>query len=239
MSAARVSGAARAAGAGRPEAMIFDLDGTLIDTLADIAAAVNESFGAAGLGPVGVPEVKPRVGWGMRNLVASLLPEPGPPDSVIDSLAAATTAAYARSPVLRTRAYPGIEEVLAGLESRGIPAAVLSNKPDELVASILGIVFPGRAFALARGQRAAFKPKPDPAQCLDMLAGLGVAPSRALYSGDSAVDVQTARAAGIPVIACLWGFRPAEELRALGPDFIAERPLDILAIVDRSSGRHA
>jgi len=220
-----------------PAALIFDLDGTLIDTLADIAAAVNESFRAARLPPVGVDEVKPRVGWGMRSLVASLLPEPEPAASFIDSLAAATTAAYRRSPVVHTRAYPGIEEVLAKLGSLRIRTAVLSNKPDELVASILKIVFPGQVFDAARGQQAAFKPKPDPAQCLDMLACLGVAPERALYAGDSAVDIQTARAAGIPVIACLWGFRPARELIALEPDFIAERPSDILSAVDRSGGR--
>jgi phosphoglycolate phosphatase len=215
------------------EVAVFDLDGTLIDTMGDIAASVNEALAQAGLPARGVGEIKPLVGWGLRNLIASLLPglEAADPGR-IDALAESTVAAYAQNPVSRTEAYQGIPDALRGLRERGIKTAVLSNKSDELVGRILGMVFPEHEFDAARGLRPGFKPKPDPAQCLEMLSSLGTGPGRSVFIGDSAVDIRTARAAGMRAIACLWGFRPEAELEEAGPDSIARRPRDILGLVD-------
>jgi phosphoglycolate phosphatase len=220
-------------GLGAPKALVFDLDGTLVDTLDDITAALDEAFLAAGLERKSAAQVKPRVGWGMRNLVASLLPESARSDAQVDSLTEKTMEAYARAPVVRTRPYDGVEEALSDLRALGIDLAVLSNKPQKLVDAVIAILFPGEIFKAVRGFQNAFKPKPDPAQCLDILSCLGVAPSEAVFVGDSAVDIETSRAAGLPVIACLWGFRAEEELRAAKPDYIAVRPSDIISIVKR------
>jgi phosphoglycolate phosphatase len=194
---------------------------------------VNAALARAGFPARGVEEIRPRVGWGLRNLMASLLPglESADPGK-IDALAAAAVEAYARAPASKAEAYQGIRQVLSGLRERGIKTAVLSNKSHELVGGILSIVFPEHAFDAARGLQAVFEPKPDPAQCLDMLALLGSKPERSVFIGDSAVDVRTARAAGMRAIACLWGYRPEKELEEAGPDSIARLPRDILSLID-------
>lgn len=210
------------------KAVIFDLDGTLADTIEDLAGAMNRSLRKRGLPEHDFGKYKLFVGDGFRNLVVRSLPEASKSDALIQEIWFEAAAYYAERCLDMTRPYPGIDSLLAALAERGVGLAVLSNKPDELTKKVTAGLFPGARFGLVRGETADFPRKPDPASALDACARLGAAPSEALYLGDTAVDMKTARAAGILALGAAWGFRGESELRAAGADAILERPLDLL-----------
>lgn len=206
-------------------AVLFDLDGTLTDTLADIADAMNRSLRLHGLPTWETEEYRLLVGNGARVLASR---------SVRDrqDLAEAVLADYQRwyetHCLVRTKPYPGIPELLRALTDSGILCCVLSNKPDADTGHVVAHYFPDIPFACVRGQREGVPVKPDPAAALAIAAGIGVRPEEVLYLGDSEVDMTCARAAGmLPVGAC-WGFRGARELRESGAAFLAETPGDVL-----------
>lgn len=208
-------------------AVIFDLDGTLVDTIEDIASAVNGVLAGRGYPTHESAAFYRMVGNGMRNLMKVALPA-GASGSEIDACATAATEVYARDPVGRSRLYPGIAELIEGLRRRVVPMAVLSNKPDPLTRLCVEALFPDRPFRAAYGERPGIPRKPDPAAALALAAELGVEAAAVLYVGDSDVDMETSRRAGFFAVGAAWGFRGAAELAASGADRIIGHPLELL-----------
>jgi phosphoglycolate phosphatase len=210
------------------KAALFDLDGTLADTIQDLAGAVNRGLARRGLPEHEIELYKLMVGDGFRKLIERALPETLRSDDYIEATRSEAASEYARRCLERTRPYPGIPELLAALAARGLPFGVLSNKPDELTKKVVAGLFPTVDFALVRGETADFPRKPDPASALDACARLGSSPSETLYLGDSGVDMKTAKAAGFFALGALWGFRGGAELREAGADALLAQPLDLL-----------
>jgi phosphoglycolate phosphatase len=213
------------------KAVIFDLDGTLADTIADLAAAVNRTLARRGLPAHEEGLYKLMVGEGFRKLIVRALPEGRRDEAYVDSTMAEAFADYEENCLEATAPYPGVLELLSALASRGIPLAVLSNKPDKLTKKCVAGLFPGTAFALVRGETKEFARKPDPASALDACARLGCAPADALYLGDTGVDMMTAKAAGFLALGALWGFRDEAELREAGADALLAHPTDLLKFI--------
>jgi phosphoglycolate phosphatase len=213
------------------KAVLFDLDGTLADTIQDLAGAVNRCLARRALPEHEIELYKLMVGDGFRNLIARALPESLRNEDYIESTRAEAAADYAGRCLERTRPYPGIQELLSALADRGIPLAVLSNKPDELTKKVVAGLFPFASFALVRGESPDFPRKPDPASSLDACALLGARPGETLYLGDSGVDMRTAKAAGFLALGALWGFRGEAELREAGADALLAAPLDLLRYI--------
>ena len=201
------------------QAVIFDLDGTLLDTLPDIAAAMNTVLKHRGFPTHRSDEFRSMMGWGMPELIRRAAPA-----SVSardrEQMRAELLIEYTRNPVEMTVPYRGIPEILRGLRSAGIPLAVVTNKADELVETVLRGVLPSIDFFATRGFMPDQPAKPDPTATLEVLAGLGVDPSGACFVGDSEVDVETAKNAGMASIGVTWGYRPRESLS--GADHVAD-----------------
>jgi phosphoglycolate phosphatase len=132
----------------------------------------------------------------------------------------------------KTRPYPGVEEMLDALAGRGVPAAILSNKPHDSTLEVVGRFFPGRAFKVVLGARDGVPVKPDPGGAIEIAAQLGFSPADILYLGDTNTDMQTATTAGMFAVGALWGFRTAGELLAHGAKALVEHPREVLAFFD-------
>lgn len=211
-------------------ALLFDLDGTLLDTLADLGESMNGVLSARGHPVHPLESYKIFVGNGMDNLVRRALPA-GASETEFAAALSEMRAAYDARGDRSTLAYPGIIELLDSLKAMGIALAVLSNKPDAAAKRVVEKFFGPDRFAIVAGQRADIERKPDPAGALAIAARLSIDPADILYAGDSSVDIDTARAAGMPSVGVLWGFRGMDELLAHGARFLAERPSDILEII--------
>lgn len=213
------------------QAVIFDLDGTLIDTLEDLAAAMNHALGRAGLPPRPVDDYRQLVGWGAPVLVERALP-PGADDALRAAVLADFRDYYGAHALDRTAPYPGVPALLAALRARRLPLAVLSNKPDDFTRSIVASLFGPAAFAVVRGARDGAPRKPDPAAAMTVARLLAVPAPRCLFVGDSEVDVRTARAARMVPIGVTWGFRDPAVLRAAGARTLIRHPRDLLRVLD-------
>ena len=212
-------------------AIIFDLDGTLLDTIEDLADSMNAVLGRAGLPAHDVEAYKRFVGDGIEVLVERALP-PGMRDArALRAFVAAMREEYGRRWKVKTAAYEGIEELLETLARRGIKLAVLSNKPDDATKQVVEALLPRARFDVVLGARSGVPRKPDPTAALDIARTLGVLPGECLYVGDSATDVQTAAAAGMKPVGVLWGFRGAAELEGAGAKILISRPAEILDIL--------
>lgn len=210
--------------------MIFDLDGTLVDTLADVAAAMNLALQERGLEPRALAIYRRFVGEGVERLVTLLLGEAADP-ALIVAVAEGYRRIYPARMLLQSQPYPGVRALLAALQARGVPLAVLSNKPHVDTRAMVEALFPG-VFLEQRviGQRADRPRKPDPTVALQLAAELNVAPESCLFVGDTPVDVRTAQAAGMWPIGVAWGFRPLDELIGLGAVPVAD-PAEILGLL--------
>lgn len=209
------------------KAVIFDLDGTLLDTIGDLADAGNHALLLCGYPTHTKEEFKYFVGDGRRNMVLRMLPEEAAADeTVVAKVETAFDEMYHKHMLDTTLPYPGIPELLDALKAEGLKLGVVSNKPDEFVLSIVADYFPG-IFDAVCGQSGGIL-KPDPAGLNQVLAALGVKPHQALYVGDSGVDVATAQNAGCPCCAVTWGFRKKKELAAAAN--IIDTPLELTAI---------
>jgi phosphoglycolate phosphatase len=214
------------------KATIFDLDGTLADTIEDIANAVNRMLSRRGLPEHNLARYKLMVGEGFRNLVTRALPDNLRDENYIEGARAEASADYALRCLERSAPYPGIRELLAALAAKGVAFAVLSNKPDALTKKVIAGLFPEESFAFVRGEMEGFPRKPDPASALDLCARMGASPDETLYLGDSGVDMKTATAAGFTALGALWGFRGEKELSEAGADALLDKPLDLLQYLD-------
>ena len=200
--------------------VIFDLDGTLLDTLADLGAAVNEAMRSRGLPQHTLEEYRGMVGHGVRNLVRKAMPEALRADeTLLDALLDVFVAYYTDHIDVHSRPYPGVPELLSGLDAAGIRIAVASNKFQAGTEKLLRRAFPGIRFAAVRGGRPDLPLKPDPAVVREILAQTGIRPEETVLVGDSGTDIATAAAAGIPCVAVSWGYRPEAALR--GAAFLA------------------
>jgi len=214
-------------------AVMFDLDGTLLDTVEDLADAMNHALAANGL-PThpDYEDHKHFVGDGVATYVRRALPADRRGDG---NLAARVTAdyraAYAEGWADKTRPYDGVPDLLEELARRGLRLAVLSNKPQDTTEATVRAFLGADAFEAIRGAREGVPLKPDPAAALDIAAGMGVSPSDFLYVGDTATDMQTAVAAGMYAVGALWGFRGADELRGAGARTLIQRPGELLELL--------
>ena len=208
-------------------AAIFDLDGTLLDSLHDIGAAMNHALTTHGLPPHPLDAYRQFVGEGVLVLVSRALP-PGREDAH-PAVVAAYRAFYAEHLLDHTRPFAGLLEVLARLEAEGVKLAVLSNKPDPATRQLVTALLPRVPFGAVYGERPGVPRKPDPTAALAVAAELGVAPGECAFIGDTAVDVDTARAAGMVAVGVTWGFRDVAELRAHGAQVIVHTAEELLA----------
>jgi phosphoglycolate phosphatase len=211
------------------QGVIFDLDGTIADTLRDIAESMNETLAAHGLPTHDLVRYKRVVGGGAKNLASLLLPQDK--QHLIDELTREFRARYAERPIQHSRPYPGMLELLEALVTRGHPLAVLSNKPDHLTKPIVAQLFPNIAFVRVLGESPAYPRKPDPASALALSKDLGVAPNRCVLVGDTSIDVRTARAANMLPIGVRWGFHDPSELREAGARHLLGHPSELLDVL--------
>ncbi|MCD8095598.1 MAG: HAD-IA family hydrolase [Ruminococcus sp.] len=209
---------------------IFDLDGTLADTVEDLADAVNLALEQGGFEKRSVDEIRRFVGNGTKKLIERALPN-GALQSEQEKIHKEFSSLYEQNCLNKTKLYDGINEVLKELKSGGIMCAVASNKPDAFSKRIVYSLFEREDFELVLGKADGRKAKPAPDIVFEILSRLDVEKSEAVIIGDSGVDTKTAKAAELLSIGCEWGFRGREELVRSGADFIAEKPKDIVGII--------
>ncbi len=197
------------------KAAVFDLDGTVLDTLDDLADALNFSLAEEGFPVRSWDEVREFVGNGIRKLIERAVPA-GTSTERTDAVHRTFTARYSRFCCEKTRPYPGIDRLFLALREQNTAVAVLSNKDDAIVKLLCDRYYPGLV-GTAVGARDGVAKKPAPDAVFDILGALGVRPCEAVYIGDSDVDFLTARSAGTDCVLVSWGFRPADGLRALDP----------------------
>lgn len=210
-------------------AIIFDLDGTLLDTLGDLRDAANDALRRRGLPLRTTEEIRRFVGNGVRNLMRRCLPA-GSPDEEIDAALADFKAYYAAHLCDTTAPYDGIPELLTVLRKRGIKVGVLSNKLDSATQQLIRHYFYGKV-DVTFGEHSGVPRKPDPTSCRMVMEQLGVRPEEVLYVGDSGVDMRTARNAGLTAVGVTWGFRSRSELIDNGADLLADLPVQILMML--------
>lgn len=213
------------------QAVLFDLDGTLLDTLEDLADSMNAVLAAAGL-PVHPTEAyKTFVGDGVAYLVRRALPRGTYGEEEIRRYVLAMRKEYTRRWADKTRPYPGIEDMLTALARRGLKLAVLSNKPDDFTRLCVERFLGNHRFDAVQGVRDDIAPKPDPAGAKRICETLRLPADAFLYLGDTNTDMETARAAGMFAVGATWGFRTEEELRRHGAQALIRHPMEILSLL--------
>ena len=210
------------------KAAIFDLDGTLTNTLNDIATAMNRSLRLHGLTEFQVDEYRYLVGDGAKVLACRAVRDR---QDLAESVRREYQAYYQDHTLDTTQPYPGIPELLKALTERGIQVCVLSNKPHADTCGVVRHFFPEIPFAQIRGQVEGVPVKPDPTGALLIARALSLPPDAFVYLGDTNVDMRTARNAGMHPVGVTWGFRPAEELTQAGAEHLIGNPLELLRFV--------
>jgi phosphoglycolate phosphatase len=214
-------------------AILFDLDGTLLDTIGDIADSMNAVLQRLGLPGHDREVYKQFVGDGMDMLVRRALPEDRRVQEIVNRCLLSMRAEYSSRWRKNTRPYEGIPELLDALRDLQIRMAILSNKPDDFTREMVRILLAHWVFAGVVGARPDVPKKPDPKAALEIARGLTIPPGQILYLGDSGVDMQTARAAGMFPAGALWGLRTTAELEASGAEALISRPLDLVELLSR------
>lgn len=203
------------------QTVIFDLDGTLLDTIGDLAAAANWVCRENGWPEHTEREVMAMVGHGIPNLISQFSPEGFRSEAEVARTLPKFSAYYGAHNMERTCPYPGIPELLAKLKAAGVQLAVFSNKADDFSRVIVEHYFPG-VFDVIRGKVEGLPVKPDPAGTRLVLEALNADPKTTIYVGDSNVDIRTGHNVGIPACGVSWGFRARETLVEAGADFVAD-----------------
>ncbi len=215
------------------KAVIFDLDGTLLDTLGDLAAAANRMLDSYGYPTHPIDGYRYFVGDGAAMLVHRILPPAVRSKETEKRCLASFLDDYRQHWRDRTCLYPGITDMLDALTARHIRMAVLSNKPHEMTVQCVEHFLSRWSFDTVLGQRPEVPKKPDPAGALETMHRMDLAPSAFIYMGDTAIDMKTARKAGMFAVGVRWGFRPADELQSGGAHILIEQPLDIISYLNR------
>ena len=213
-------------------AVVFDLDGTLADTLDDLVAACNNAIGHFGLPPIERERYRYLVGQGVGYLVEHALATGGPGYAQhIDEATRLHVEGYREHMYDRSGPYPGVPEMLDALTAAQVKLAVLSNKPQQATGEMVGHMFRNWKFDTIWGHRDGYDVKPDPASARALIAELDLAPEQVVYVGDTQVDMHTGKAAGFLTVGVTWGFRDEAELRDNGADHIIHEPSQLVAIV--------
>lgn len=213
----------------RYDLVIFDLDGTILDTLDDLTDAINRAVAERGHPTHSREAVRLFVGNGALNSIRMATPE-GTGEGEILEILARFKALYLEHVNDKTRPFPGIHDLLTALKARGIRLAVNSNKPDAATRKLCDIHYPG-LFDRVMGERSGIPRKPAPDGARRIMAELGVDPARTLYVGDSDTDLRTAKSAGVAAAWVRWGYRRREELGEMKPDHSFDTPEALAAFV--------
>jgi len=209
----------------RPRACIFDLDGTLVDSLRDIAESVNHCLELLGLPTRPVSDYRYLVGEGIPTLCERAIAQSHP--DLVGRLVELARTYYRTRLLVHTRPYPGVPEAVERLRRRGVALAVLSNKPHEATVRIVRAFWPNGEFAAVYGYREEELRKPSPAYVLRICAELAVSPADTWVVGDTPTDIETSRRAQAIGIGVTWGFRTRAELQAAGARYIVDDPAEL------------
>ena len=214
------------------KAVIFDLDGTLLDTLEDIVDSTNSMLSQFGFPHHDLQTYKYFVGEGIEKLVRRALPKEKNEENFIAHCVTLMREEYSRRWANKTRPYLKIPELLDTLTSRGIKMAILSNKPDDFTKEMVAKFFPEWKFTIVQGEKLSVPKKPDPTAALSIAKKLKISPHKFLFLGDSEIDMKTAQAAKMYPVGVLWGFRTAEELISSGAKRLIQNPWDLIALLN-------
>lgn len=212
------------------QAVLFDFDGTLLDTLADLASATNRVLAHRGYPTHDIDAYRWFIGDGSAMLMERAMPADQRTPENIASCLGSLLADYNQNWHHATRIYDGIGQLLATLQDRKIAMAVVTNKPHPFAEIMIAHYFRQVPFGSVWSQREGIPKKPDPYMALQAAAELKVQPARCLFLGDSGVDMHTARAAGMLAVGAGWGFRPRRELLDAGAAHVVDHPLKVLDI---------
>jgi phosphoglycolate phosphatase len=210
------------------KAIVFDLDGTLINSIPDIADSMNEVLSRYGYPQYNHNQYKYFVGNGIKKLVERCVPPEYSTLENVENIFRMMIEVYSDNCLNKTAVYDGIPELLDGLTAKWIKMAILSNKTDSITQQICNKLFYNRHFDIVLGLTDNFPKKPNPQSALFIAKNLSVSPDEVFYLGDTSIDMETACAAGFFAAGASWGFRPAEELLSFGAKFIADNPNDCL-----------
>ena len=216
------------------KAVVFDLDGTLLDTVPAIRQTSNLTLKRFGLPPIEAAEVKRFAGDGVAKLVERFLRHSGGADAYNSFFSEACQTyleLFARNCMFEVKPYAGMPETLQAMKHAGLRLAVLTNKPQDRAVDNIHGLFGHDLFEVICGITPQRRPKPDPTALLELLRHWKLQPSQCLYVGDTNTDMRTAQNAGLPKVGALWGFRDRAELSQFAPEHLAEHPLDLLDIL--------
>lgn len=214
-----------------PKAIVFDLDGTLLDTLDDIAISANFALKTLGFKEEEVLKYRYFVGEGVIKLFENIFATSPQSDEVISQAVALFESHYAKQFNQNTKLYEGVSKMLTFLQKRGFKMAILSNKPDSFTKMCALKYLRTWQFEVVFGAREGIPKKPHPQGALDVAEALHVKPEACYYLGDTMIDMQTATGAGMISIGALWGFRDEEELVFYGAQFLAKTPSEVIKLL--------
>ena len=212
----------------RYKGVIFDLDGTLVDTLEDIAASMNKALKHRGFPELTAGEYREKVGWGIERLAFLSLPEEIRNNEIAAQVAREAAAFYAETPLNYSKPYPGILELISALKSKKVKTAVLTNKPDAAAQKVIAGLFPPEYFNYVKGEIFGDPRKPDPACVWELLMELELTPANIIFVGDSEIDMEIAIASGCFPMGVCWGYRSREIIVKAGARRIMETPEELL-----------
>ena len=213
------------------EAVVFDLDGTLLDTVDDIGDAANRVLSNRGLPTHSMSTYRLFIGEGVRILFTRAIPKERRNPDLINACIAEFIEDYRYTYNVKTRPYHGVPELLDVLKQRGLKLAILSNKPDPITKDCVAFFLSDWEFHVVLGQHDSIPRKPDPQGALEVSERLGIPPSKCVYLGDTAIDMKTAVSAGMFPVGVLWGFRSFEELKKNGARVVIDEPMQLMDII--------
>ena len=216
------------------KAVIFDLDGTLVDSLEDIANACNEVLESEGLPVHSVKSYQAMIGNGARHLIQEALPDSK--SNRVDEILELFEAHYEENLLVKSKPYGGMVKILESLAAQGLPMSVLSNKPHEMTTHMVQELFGKIPFRKVVGQRRGKPQKPDPQVAIEIANAMDVPPERCAIVGDTPIDILTARNANMQAVAITWGFRSTDELAELEPDQLIHAPYALLSHFEEKAG---
>ena len=213
------------------KAVLFDLDGTLVNSLADLADSVNFTLQEFGFATHENEKFKYFIGDGMQKLIERVLPDDKKDNDSIKQVLSAFMCRYREHFADKTVAYDGIYELVNSLDKMNLKLAIVSNKAQDMAVEVTNKVLSGLNFDIICGKREGYPTKPDPTLTLEIINELGVKPSECIFIGDSGMDMAVAKNAKVIGIGVLWGFRTEAELLENGADYIVNNPNEIAEII--------
>ncbi|MDR0444002.1 MAG: HAD family hydrolase [Treponema sp.] len=215
----------------RYSCVIFDCDGTLVDKREDIAAAMSQALTLHGFPSVPLENMEAMMGRGIKKFAHLALPEEARTEQNVQTVATDAQRIYFENPLVKSKPYPGIAEMIAQMKTKKIKTAVLSNKPEEVLHRVTGSLFAPGSFDVVRGGLSEHGQKPDPSFVWELLVDIDRSPRDTIFAGDSETDMETARSAGCCPLGISWGFRTREELEAAGAAYVIDSPKEIWEII--------